>query len=142
MLKKLSAGIVLLLSFSWAAWSGDVKKGLDGTWVPSEAVLAGKKFADDDIKDIKLVIKGDKYTVTVGKAVDAGTVKQDAKAKPKTLDITGTEGPNTGKTILAIYEHNGETLRVCYDLGGKDRPKEFATKEGTQQFLVTYKRQK
>src|SRR5215471_10913325 len=108
MLKKLSAGIVLVLSFSWAAWSGDAKKGLDGTWVPSEAELAGKNFPD--IKDIKLVIKGDKYTVTVGKATDAGTLKHDAKAKPKTLDITGTEGPNNGKTILAIYEHNGDTL--------------------------------
>ena len=61
-------------------------------------------------------------------------------AKPKALDITGTEGPNKGKTILAIYERNGDTLRICYDLSGKSRPAEFKTTAGTQLFLVEYKR--
>jgi uncharacterized protein (TIGR03067 family) len=58
------------------------------------------------------------------------------------LDITGTEGPNKGKTILGIYEKTGDTLRVCYDLGGKARPVEFKTEKGTLHFLVTYERQK
>jgi uncharacterized protein (TIGR03067 family) len=64
------------------------------------------------------------------------------KAKPKELDIVGTDGPNKGKTILAIYEQDGDTLRICYDLSGKGRPTEFKTKEGTQSFLVTYVREK
>ena len=88
------------------------------------------------------MVKDDKYTVTVGKAVDQGTVKLNLAAKPKEMDITGTHGPNKGKTILAIYERDGDTLRVCYDLSGKSRPAEFKTKEGTQRFLVTYKRKK
>jgi uncharacterized protein (TIGR03067 family) len=58
------------------------------------------------------------------------------------MDITGTDGPNKGKTILAIYERDGDTLRVCYDLSGKSRPTEFKTETGTQLFLVTYKREK
>jgi len=58
------------------------------------------------------------------------------------MDITGTEGPNKGKTILAIYERDGDTLRVCYDLSGKSRPSEFKTTEGTRLFLVEYKLQK
>ena len=112
------------------------------TVLPSAAELAGKMFPDEVRKTIKLVIKDDKYTVTVGEKVDKGTVKLNPAAKPKALDITGTDGPNKGKTILAIYERNGNTLRVCYDLGGKNRPTEFKTKEGTQLFLVTYKREK
>jgi hypothetical protein len=44
--------------------------------------------------------------------------------------------------ILAIYEIDGDTLKVCYDLGGKNRPTEFKTKEGTALFLATYKREK
>ena len=99
-------------------------------------------FRTADIRSVKLVIKGDRYTVTVGKQLDRGTVKLDPEAKPKALDITGTDGPNKGKTIRAIYERDGDTLRVCYDLSGKGRPKEFKTSEGTQLFLVTYKRQK
>ncbi len=67
-------------------------------------------------------------------------MKLDSSARPKALDITGTEGPNKGKTILAIYELDGDTFRVCYDLSGKSRPTEFKTKAETQLFLVSYKR--
>jgi hypothetical protein len=74
--------------------------------------------------------------------LDQGTIKLNASAKPKALDITGTEGPNKGKTIRGIYEQDGDTLRVCCDLSGKSRPKELKTSEGTKLFVVTYKRQK
>jgi uncharacterized protein (TIGR03067 family) len=91
--------------------------------------------------NLRLVVKDDKYTVTVGKAVDQWTINLNP-ATPKEMDITGTDGPNKGKTILAISEQDGDTLRVCYDLGSMGRPTEFKTKDGTQLFLVTYKREK
>src|SRR5262249_41377221 len=144
MLLKPFVVFTLVLSFLPAARSGDAKDGdtLQGTWLPATAELGGKMFPDEVRKTVKLVIKGDKYTVTVGKQVDQGTVKLNPSAKPKEMDITGTDGPNTGKTILAIYERNGDTLRICYDLSGKNRPTEFKAKAGTQLFLVTYKREK
>ena len=136
--------LMLVLSFSLADGSDPPKDGdtLQGTWLPAAAELAGNKFPDEVRKTIKLVVKDDKYTVTVGKQVDQGTVKLNQAAKPKEIDITGTDGPNKGKAILAIYERDGDTLRVCYDLSGKSRPTEFKTGEGTQLFLVTYKRKK
>ena len=144
MLVKSSAAFTLLFCLSLAVGGGETKDGdgLDGTWLPETAELGGKAFPDELRKTIKLEVKGDKYTVTVGKGVDKGTVKVNAKAKPKELDIVGTDGPNKGKTILAIYERDGDTLRVCYDLSGKARPTEFKTKEGTALYLVTYKREK
>jgi uncharacterized protein (TIGR03067 family) len=143
MLLKLFVGLALVLSISLTAWSADSKDGdaIAGTWLPSSAELAGQKFSDEVRKTIKLAINGDKYTVTVGTQVDQGTVKLNSSADPKALDITGTDGPNKGKTILAIYELDGDTLRVCYDLSGKSRPTEFKTKADTQLFLVTYKRE-
>ncbi len=134
----------LALSFALAAWGDEAKNGdtLQGTWLPSTAELAGKKFPDEVRNSIKLVIKDDKYTVTVGKGADMGTVKLNPAAKPKEMDITGTDGPNKGKTIRAIYEQKGDTLRICYDLSGEGRPKEFKTREGTQLFLVVNKREK
>jgi uncharacterized protein (TIGR03067 family) len=141
---KSIVALALMLSCSLAAWSGDAKDGdaIQGAWLPAAAELGGKQFPDEVRKTIKLVVKDDQYTATVGKAVDQGTLKLNPAAKPKELDITGVEGPNKGKTILAIYERDGDTLRICYDLGGKDRPKEFKTKEGSQLFLVTYQREK
>ena len=140
----LCIALALVLSFSSPVCGGGAKDddAMQATWLASSAELGGSKFPDEVRKSIKLVIKDGKYTVTVGKDPDQGTVKLDPSAKPKAMDITGTDGPNKGKTILAIYELKGDTLRVCYDLGGKSRPTEFKTKEGTQQFLVTYKREK
>ena len=139
----LSFAFALVFSFPSAAPGGEAKDDtLEGTWLPSAAELGGKEFPDEVRKTIKLVVKDDKYTATVGKAVDQGTVKRNPAAKPKEMDITGTAVPNKGKTILAIYERDGDTLRVCYDLSGKARPTEFKTREGTQLFLVTYQREK
>jgi uncharacterized protein (TIGR03067 family) len=58
------------------------------------------------------------------------------------MDITSTEGANKGKTFLAIYELNGDNLRICYNLTGKVRPTEFKTQKGEPLFMATYKRAK
>ena len=136
--------LAILLTVSAIARSDDTKPAetIDGVWLPSAAELAGKPYPEEIRKTIKLVVHDDKYTVTVGQAVDRGTCKLNPASKPKELDITGTEGPNKGKTILAIYALDGDTLQVCYDLSGKSRPTEFKTAEGTQLFLVTYAREK
>ena len=134
----------MLLSCSLLVIGGRVKDddSIQGVWLPAAAELAGKPFPDEVRKTIKLEIKDGKYTVTVGKALDQGTIKLNPTAKPKELDITGTDGPNKGRTILGIYEREGDTLRICYDLSGKGRPTEFKSAEGSQLFLVTYKQNK
>ena len=87
MLLKPFVVITLMLSFSPAARSGDAKDGdtIQGTWLPSTAELGGKMLPDEVRKTIKLVVKDDKYTVTVGKEVDQGTVKLNPAAKPKEM---------------------------------------------------------
>lgn len=121
----------------------DVKDdALQGVWVPEKAEYAGKMFPEEARKSIRLEVKDDEYVVTAGNQTDKGKCKVDASADPKTLDITGSEGPNKGKTMLCIYERKGDMLRVCYDLSGKERPKEFKTTEGSKLFLVEYKLQK
>jgi uncharacterized protein (TIGR03067 family) len=101
--------------------------------------MAGRPFPEAVRKTIRLEVKGDQYKVTIGKAVDRGTTKLDPAAKPKALDIVGSDGPNKGKTILAIYERDGDKLKVCYELGGKGRPKEFKSTEKSMLFLVEYR---
>ena len=136
--------LALVLAAGQTARCDDPKDvaALEGTWLPSAAELGGKPLPEAVRKSIKLTIKGGKYAVTVGKNPDCGTVKIDAAAKPKAIDVTGTEGPNKGKTIPAIYELDGDTLKICYDLSGKSRPTEFESTEGNQLFLVTYRREK
>lgn len=115
---------------------------MQGTWVIQSAELSGNPFPPELSKSIQLKIEGDNYVVTsMGKA-DKGTCKLNPTVTPKTLEMTGVEGPNAGKTILAIYEVKEGELKVCYDLSGKEFPKEFKSVNGTLLFLVTYTREK
>ena len=36
---------------------------------------------------------------------------------------------------------DGDSLRICHDLSGKEFPKEFKAPKGTQLYLVDYRRQ-
>jgi uncharacterized protein (TIGR03067 family) len=145
MIRALFIATVVALSAVSVSLSREAQgdKSLEGTWLPSSAELAGQPFSEEILKTIKMVVKGQDYTVTVGASVDKGTFKVNESAKPKTIDISGTDGPNKGKTYLCIYERTGDNLKICYNLDeGKDRPTEFKTKEGTKQFLVNYKLEK
>ena len=82
----------------------------NGTWKPLSAELAGKPWPQKLLDSMKLILKDDNYTVEVGKGSDIGTVKRDPSKSPKTMDITGTKGPNEGKTFLTIYELKGDEL--------------------------------
>jgi uncharacterized protein (TIGR03067 family) len=113
-------------------------KMIEAAWIPVVAELGGKPLPEEFLKDTKLVLTDGRYAYRN----DQGTYKLMPAEKPKAIDITGEEGPNQGKTLLAIYELTGDTLRICYDLEGKTRPSEFATKAGTQQLLISYKRAK
>lgn len=136
------AALVLSFVCSSTIAADSKAESLDGVWLPATAEIGGKAFPDEVRKSITLEIKGDEYNVTVGTQADRGVCKVDAKASPKTLDITGVEGPNKGRTILAIYERKGDTLRICYELGGKSRPTEFKSTPGSRLFLVEYKLKK
>ncbi len=119
----------------------DDAKLMDGTWLATDAELAGQKLPAEALKTFKLILKGNDYTVETAAGADRGTIKLEPDKQPKAMDIIGVEGPNKGKTFLAIFEMKGDTLRICYDLSGQSRPTEFATKAGTALFLAVYKRE-
>jgi uncharacterized protein (TIGR03067 family) len=145
--RLLFAASLIVVFFSPIARADDekVKKALaemSGTWIPSEAELDGEKLPETAIKSLKLVIKDEKYTVTVDNQVDEGTVTLDLESDPTGMEIKGTKGPNEGKTIPAIYELKDDVLKVCYNLEGKKRPAKFKTTAGSKFYMVTYKREK
>jgi uncharacterized protein (TIGR03067 family) len=143
MLRVLCASFAVFgISAAIAADSKDDLKAMQGTWRPTSGESAGKAMASDVLKKTKLVIKDNKYTVTVGEDPDHGTLKIDASRMPKTMDIVSTGGANKGRRILAIYEIDGDTMKICYDLSGKVRPKEFKTAPGSQLFFATYRLEK
>ena len=123
-----------------AASSAGAPKTLDGYWKPVTAVLSGAPMSDALLDSISLKMAAGRYEVYVGDEPDRGTYVLDPLSDPKGMIITGTEGPNHGRTFPAIYELDGDTLRICYDLSGAKRPEKFESVAGTRLYLVTYRR--
>jgi uncharacterized protein (TIGR03067 family) len=148
---RFAASLLVVLSLVTATVSGaggekkaTPKDNPDGTWVVVGMEQNGMKVPAEALEklNLKLTLKGEEYTVTMGGTLaDKGTSKVDRQKKPNTADIKSEEGPNKGKTILAIVDVAGDTMKACYDMDGKGRPKEFAAKEGSGHTLILYKRE-
>ncbi len=119
----------------------DMKK-LQGTWRLVSGVNQGKPLSEKVLKGALLVIKGDGHKVKVGDVTYVGRHKLDPDKKPRTIDITDTEGPFKGKTVHGIYELIGDEFRLCYALPGKARPKTFAAKASSGHRFHVWKREK
>jgi uncharacterized protein (TIGR03067 family) len=141
-LMALFGGFLILGSLASAEDAKDDAKKLDGDWVLLEGEVGGEKLPAEVIKTVKLTLKGDSYVASVSGRLDKGTITILPDKKPKAMDITGTEGPNKDKTIPAIYELDGDTLKICYALEGGKRPTEFKAKGDAKLFLATYRRSK
>ncbi len=118
-------------------------KSFEGTWSLIAGEADGKALPQKQLKDGKLVLKGDAYTVTLA---DIGTVKGtqklDPSKEPKTIDINDASGPNKDKTCLGIYELKGDELRVAFAPPGKARPTKFTTAADSGQWMHVWKRVK
>ena len=145
---KLPAFILLITGCSIALSGGcdtdkHEQKKLDGTWVVESFLRDPReKNSEERGKGVRCVIEGTKVVAKLpGEDNPAGTliIKIDPTEKLKTMDIQ-PEGEKD--TIFAIYELEGDTLRVCISPVGKERPTEFASKPGTGHALVVLKREK
>jgi uncharacterized protein (TIGR03067 family) len=112
---------------------------LQGTWKVVAATKGGKEAPAERIKAMRLVIEGDKITVKDGTRDEAATYTLAPDQKPAAIDVK--PGRPGQKTILGIYQLADDNLKMCWVREG-DRPKEFASKEGSDAILLVLKREK
>ncbi|MGH7600197.1 MAG: methyltransferase domain-containing protein [bacterium] len=111
------AAIALIMSCSSSqpprvsAGSPDDAKAVQGNWKPAKAELAGQPMNGAILKSISLKLEQGRYEVSVGGAPDKGTYTLDSTSNPKGMTITGTAGPNSGKTF-PDYEEAPEVERL------------------------------
>lgn len=125
------AACLILLVIATTASAQD--KALEGKWTVISKETDGK--LEDRYKGAIREHKGDQILMTLkdGSTLEA-TMKVDAGKK--TIDIFPRTGFFKDKTLLAIYEIKGDTLRICFAEPDKDRPKTFAGKSGATLFTL------
>jgi len=122
-------------------------KKLQGTWVMVSGELGGKKAVDEHVSRSKITYDGNKGQILVPnqhpEAIVFDIVKIDPTKNPKEMHLVRKNGPNAGKTVIGIYEFEGDDqYKFAFDPSGAVTLKEFATKAGTGHVRNTWKRVK
>jgi uncharacterized protein (TIGR03067 family) len=143
----LSVTLASVFVIGIAAAGDDAKadlKRLQGTWQVVSATSKGEKVPAEDIADLELVIEGDKINVREkGRIQERMTFKIDPGKKPRAIDFTHTEGSKKDKVDHAIYQVDGDNLKICVnEESGGARPTAFASNAGSTHSLVVLKRAK
>ena len=141
-----TAGGIGLLSTAAAQNEGADKTELEkfqGKWVPVSTTIDGKALEEDEMKGRSTVVKGEKL-ILLYKDQERGTasLKIDPSKSPAQIDTTAEDGPRQGGTSKGIYKFDGDTLTLCFVVGSKDRPTEFASNPGSGALLFVHKRAK
>ncbi|MDB6089552.1 MAG: hypothetical protein JWN85_2336 [Gammaproteobacteria bacterium] len=119
-----------------------MRRGLEGAWVPVAANVAGEELVVHELRVKYLVLDAGSYSIIdrSNHIVDVGEYLVDEATFPQAMDIVGREGPNAGRTMLAIYRLDADRLTVCYDLDGKERPTDMQAREDQLLLSITYTR--
>jgi uncharacterized protein (TIGR03067 family) len=126
----------------------EIKQEMDrfqGTWAPQSSVTEGKAAAKEELAVLRLLIKGDRWSYSIGGGPSVfqpePTFSVNPNVSPKTLDVISVK--QKGKNLLrAIYELKGDSLTICFAVGDAERPKEFKSSAGSRCGVTIYKRVK
>jgi uncharacterized protein (TIGR03067 family) len=156
MMRWTTALIATAVLFSWPVWSpfaaeiggADAEKELQkfqGAWVMVSGENDGKQAADEHVSRSKIVYEGNKGKVIVpnqtSETIAMEIVKIDPTKDPKEMHFIRKNGPNAGKTLIGIYEFEGnDRYKFAFDPSGAVTLKEFTTKAGTGHIRNTWKR--
>ena len=116
-----------------------------GNWQAVEIEINGRKLPEDQLKDIQFLIAGNTMTTATNAGIRI-TFKVFPDTTPMALDLDLAIGPNSERRehFEGIAAVEGDTLKLCWNNGQgvKQRPGEFTGAEGTNNFLLVFKRVK
>jgi len=114
------------------------QKRIQGTWQAVSGEVAGQNLPKQRVEDLTIAFAGQKVTVTTSNGSRESTYRLDATKKPRAIDLTD----ENGRMAPGIYEFEGDTLRICVNQGGSERPTSFRTRPDTRLRLYVFQRKK
>jgi uncharacterized protein (TIGR03067 family) len=112
---------------------------IQGAWTVVSREVVGKKTPDADLKVLKVTIKDGLLTIDDGQKKEKVRYTLDPSRTPKGIDLTDEDRK---VTTLAIYELDGDSLKLCWSEKVAEYPSEFAGSSDSGQTLMVLKRAK
>lgn len=118
---------------------GKEQKKLQGKWVATALRHGDAETPREELDRgaVTLVIRGNRFIFTTPKETQKGTLRVDGSKSPRTLDLVLPTREGEKKTILCIYEWDGEVLRIAGDQ--QKRPRDFRSRLGGS-IVASFKR--
>ena len=120
------------------------RAAMEGTWRVTASEQNGERVPEADLKDLFLIFEGPAIYIREGGKTELkfASLLYPTK-KPKEIDLMVRFGPNKGRVDRAIYEIDGDTLRLCIQADTKEpRPRDFTSRAGAKTWLVVMQRVK
>jgi uncharacterized protein (TIGR03067 family) len=120
-------------------------QSLQGTWQVESMNGFGQDLVKDEMKSLRLTIRGEKMTAEYGEKKAEATFKVQFDKEPAQIDITLTKTPEdakelVGKTFRGILMADGKTLKIAYRSPDEKRPTSFRTEGEPGVYVVVFKR--
>jgi uncharacterized protein (TIGR03067 family) len=113
---------------------------IQGTWKVVEVEEKGRQRSAEDIKDSKLIVKGDRMDFVRGAETMRVSYRLDPASKPKAIDL---EEAKRG-TLRGIYLLEGKNLTICISFAfgaeRKKRPSQFKATGENRLTLMVFQR--
>jgi uncharacterized protein (TIGR03067 family) len=122
-----------------AANEADDTRAWQGTWKLVSCTANG----ESQMADMQWIVNGDRYTIRLDQKSGGDPYPFKLDAKQKHIDVNHHDTPKGtyGGQLKGIYEVQGNSLKVCYDLKGQRYPKSFDAGRGSGQVLYQFQRQ-
>lgn len=120
------AGGLMLAAFTGILLADEkALKELEGSYTILQLEKGGKPAPKDIADMVKVSIKGENFTITVGGEEKKAKIKVDSSKTPHHIDITPQDGPEKGMTFPGIYKIEKGEVTIVFTEKGTDRPKEL-----------------
>jgi uncharacterized protein (TIGR03067 family) len=123
-----------------AANEADDTRAWQGTWKLVSCIANG----ESQMADMQWIVNGDHYTIRLDRQshLDPYPFKLDPEQKHIDVNHHDTPEGTYGGRLKGIYEIQGDSLKVCYDLKGQRYPKSFDAGRGSAQVLYQFQRER
>jgi uncharacterized protein (TIGR03067 family) len=110
-----------------------------GTW----KLVSCKWNGEPQPGDVQWIVSGDHYNIRLDGQTGTDPYTFTLDARKKQIDVFHHDTPQGtyGGKLKGIYEINGDSLKICYELTGERYPKSFDAGPGSRQVLYQFQRE-
>lgn len=118
------------------------RAAIQGMWAMVSTETEGITHSGEALSVYKIVFVGTQFLGAFHSGPASGTFELDVQPAVRAIDLHLSDGSFKGKIQAGIYQLEDDSLKICLNRPGKERPNEFTTAPPSGYEIITFKRVK